>query len=84
MRLAAPALGLLVFGAMILRGLVAGNPPETVLVRALWGLVAGVLLGSLAGSIAQHVIRDRRDPPTSHSTGNGEAATGGGVAATGA
>ena len=57
-RLAAPSLGLLMFAAMILRGLYAGNPPRTILVRALWGLAAGVVLGSFAGGVANRVICD--------------------------
>lgn len=84
-RLAAPSLGLLVFAAMILRGLAAGNPAQTVLVRALWGLGAGVVLGGLAGSVAQLVLGDpsrSAGAPVSPTSDGREA--NGGVAATGA
>ncbi len=50
--------GLLFFSAMILRGLAVGNPPESVLARALGGLAMGFVLGAIAGVIAARVVRE--------------------------
>lgn len=50
--------GLLFFSAMILRGLAAGNPPESILLRALAGLVVGFALGAIAGFIAERIVRE--------------------------
>jgi hypothetical protein len=82
-RLIAPSLGLLVFAAMLLRGLVAGNPAQTILTRALLGLAGGVVLGSIAGSIAAHILRDRSIAADDNSSAaNAESkTTGDGVAA---
>lgn len=48
--------GLLMFSAMILRGLSTGNPVAVVLSRALVGLFVGVALGAVVGWVAQRVI----------------------------
>jgi hypothetical protein len=50
--------GLLFFSAMILRGLATGNPPESVLARALGGLALGFIVGVAAGMIAACVVRE--------------------------
>jgi len=58
-QLAAAAVGLVVFAAMIVRGLLAANPVEVVLGRAIVGLLAGTLLGTLAGRLAELILNDR-------------------------
>jgi hypothetical protein len=55
-RFAGASLGLLAFGVATLMGLVAGNPTQVVLSRALWSLVVFCMLGLAIGSIAQAVI----------------------------
>jgi len=68
-RLAGSALGLLLFGMMVLRGLCAGNSVEVVLNRAMWGLLGGLAIGLCAGGLAQRILRDGSGPRTdSHSS----------------
>ncbi len=50
--------GLLVFSAIILCGLLAGNSAEHIMLRAVFGLLAGYLLGSLSGWIGTCIVRD--------------------------
>ena len=45
---------MLVFSAMIVRGLLVGNPPEVILERALIGLLCGTLLGCVAGWLGSY------------------------------
>ncbi len=52
------ACGLLVFAGMILRGLVVNNPVDVILLRALAGLFAALVLGRMAGWIAERVLND--------------------------
>lgn len=60
-RLCGACLGLLVFSAMIVRGMLVGNAPEVILQRALFGLFGGTLLGCVAGWLGSIVLADR--PP---------------------
>jgi hypothetical protein len=46
------------FGAMIVRGLLAGNPVELILQRALVGLGGGLLFGAMLGWAAFIVVSD--------------------------
>ena len=62
-RLCGACLGLLVFSAMIVRGLLVGNPPEVILERALIGLVGGTLLGCVAGWLGSIVVADNLPSP---------------------
>ncbi|MFQ5422398.1 MAG: hypothetical protein ACE5F9_00295 [Phycisphaerae bacterium] len=57
-RLCGACLGLLLFGAMIARGLVVDNPPDVILKRALIGLFGGMVLGLVMGRIASVVVMD--------------------------
>ena len=57
-RMFSAACGLLVFAGMILRGLVVDNPVDVILLRALAGLFAALVLGRMAGWIAEHVLND--------------------------
>lgn len=50
--------GLLVFSAIILCGMLAGNSVAHIMLRALLGLFGGYLLGSLSGWIGTFVVRD--------------------------
>ncbi len=49
-------LSLFAFGLAAVAGLIAGNPPEIVLSRALWALVVFCVLGLVVGSAAQMVL----------------------------
>lgn len=75
-RLAGASVGLVVFACMILRGLLVGNSVETILIRALWGITAGTIIGLIAGRIADHIIRDhaaaRPDVPASPPTASND------------
>lgn len=57
-RLMAAIIGLLAFAGMILVGLATGNPFETVLIRALWGLAGGLAVGHVAGHIGGRIIHE--------------------------
>ncbi len=57
-RLCGACSGLLVFSAMIVCGLAAGNAVEVIVQRALWGMLGGLLLGGLAGYVAEMVVRE--------------------------
>ena len=61
-RLLGASCGLLLFGAMVLRGLIAGNSIDVVMSRALVGLFAGVALGALIGWIGMIVVADNPPP----------------------
>ncbi len=50
--------GLLVFSAVILCGLLTGNPVEIIVQRAVFGLFAGFLLGATLGCVGKHIVRD--------------------------
>ena len=51
-------MGLLGFGVATVAGIVAGNPFDVVLVRALWSLVVFCVLGLAVGAAAQAVINE--------------------------
>lgn len=53
--------GLLVFSAMILCGLMAGNPVEVIILRAVGGLFGGLVLGSLAGWLGMLIVKENVD-----------------------
>jgi hypothetical protein len=57
-RLTAAIVALLAFAGMILAGLAAGNPFETILYRALIGLVVGLAVGHVAGSLARRIVHE--------------------------
>ena len=58
--------GLVVFSAMILRGMLVGNPPQVVILRALIGLVGALVLGQIVGWIGGILMRDNLpEPPPS-------------------
>lgn len=61
-RLLGASCGLLLFGAMILRGLIAGNSFDVITSRALVGLFTGVALGSLIGWVGMMVVADNPPP----------------------
>jgi hypothetical protein len=48
---------------MIVCGMLAGNPVPSIVARALVGLAGGFVLGSLAGWIGAHVVRENVVPP---------------------
>ncbi len=50
--------GLLVFSAMIICGLMANNPVEVIILRAVGGLFGGLLLGTLAGWLGTLVVQE--------------------------
>ncbi|MFQ5410716.1 MAG: hypothetical protein ACE5EC_00395 [Phycisphaerae bacterium] len=52
------ASGLMAFSAMLFCGLWAGNRIETIVLRAVGGLLGGYVLGSLVGWIGTIVVRD--------------------------
>ncbi|MBN2563501.1 MAG: hypothetical protein JXQ75_21490 [Phycisphaerae bacterium] len=53
--------GLLVFSAMIVCGMLAGNPIQNIITRALLGLIGGFTLGSLVGWIGLFVVKENAD-----------------------
>jgi hypothetical protein len=55
-RLSAACLGCLGFSVSIVSGLVAGNPAETILLRALYALAAFAALGWVLGGLAYLVV----------------------------
>lgn len=57
------ACGLLAFAAMILRGLMAGNAVDVILIRALGGLFGFLIVGTIAGYLAARVLEDRSAIP---------------------
>ncbi len=57
-RLTAAIVALLAFAGMILAGLAADNPFETVIGRALVGLLVGLAVGHVAGLIARYIIHE--------------------------
>jgi hypothetical protein len=63
-RLSGACCGLILFSGMLVCGLLAGNQPESIVLRALVGLIGGVLLGSLAGWIGLHIVNDTPQSPT--------------------
>jgi hypothetical protein len=62
-RLYGACLGLLLFSAMILCGMFAGNSVQHIVLRALVGLAGGFIVGSLAGWIAMSVVKDNAAAP---------------------
>jgi hypothetical protein len=57
-RLCGACCGLMVFSAMIVCGLLAGNSAENILSRAIVGLFAGLILGALSGWVGLYIVRD--------------------------
>jgi hypothetical protein len=57
-RFAGGTLGLLAFSVSTLAGLVAGNPAQVILIRALKALVIFCVLGLAIGATAQAVINE--------------------------
>lgn len=53
--------GLMAFAAMIVRGLLVGNPVDVILFRSLGGLFGFLVVGTIAGWIAGLVLEDRTD-----------------------
>ncbi|HNO77934.1 MAG TPA: hypothetical protein PKN33_07715 [Phycisphaerae bacterium] len=49
-------LSLFAFGLASIAGLIAGNPPEVVLSRALWALAVFCVIGLAVGAAAQMVL----------------------------
>jgi hypothetical protein len=65
-RLCGASLGLFAFSVTILLGLLAGNPANVVLLRALQAMLAFCLLGMCAGWVAyrvldEHALRKHRE-----------------------
>lgn len=50
--------GLLLFSAMVVCGLLAGNPVEIIAVRAIGGLFGGLMFGMVVGWIGTIVVQD--------------------------
>ncbi|HVP09737.1 MAG TPA: hypothetical protein VMV94_00960 [Phycisphaerae bacterium] len=67
-RLYGACLGLLVFSAMILCGMFAGNSVQKIVLRALAGLAGGFVVGSVAGWIGMSVVRENAAAPGSDRT----------------
>ena len=66
--------GLLLFSAMIVAGMLAGNAVPAIVVRALVGLFFGLILGSLAGWIVALVAQENvktQEKAATDSTGAG-------------
>jgi hypothetical protein len=61
-RLCGACCGLVVFGAMVLSGIVAGHSPQHVILRAVAGMFAAVILGNIVGSVGMVLIRDNAAP----------------------
>jgi hypothetical protein len=57
-RFAGGTLGLLAFGVTATVGLAVGNPPMTVVTRALWALVVFCVVGLAVGAAAQAVVNE--------------------------
>jgi len=57
-RLTSAVVGLLAFAGCILVGLIADNPVSTIVLRALAGLFGGMVVGYIAGALAQVVINE--------------------------
>jgi MFS family permease len=59
--------GLSIFSAVILSGLLVGNPVERIVLRAVLGLAGGFLLGAAAGWIGLALVGDNlpKPPPRS-------------------
>lgn len=57
--------GLLAFSAMLLCGLLAGNPVQVIVLRAVGGLFGGLVLGTLAGWVGTLIVQDNIDLPDS-------------------
>ncbi len=55
--------GLLLFSAMIVCGMLAGNPPPQTILRALLGLFVGYLLGSFSGWLGMFVVQENMPAP---------------------
>jgi len=51
-------IGLLAFAVAVVAGLYAGNPPTVILLRALFALLGGVVVGQIAGWATKLVLRD--------------------------
>lgn len=49
----AGAMSLIVFAVCLLAGLIAGNPPATILYKALVAMVGTLIIGLLVGAMAQ-------------------------------
>jgi hypothetical protein len=54
----AATFGLTAFAVGIVAGLLAGNPPETILMRALLALVGGQIFGLIVGSIGERTVAE--------------------------
>jgi len=53
--------GLTAFAVCVAAGLLADNPVNTILTRALVGLVAGQIAGSIVGAIGERTIAEALD-----------------------
>jgi len=57
-RLYGVCLGLLLFSAIIVSGIFAGNSAERIVLRAVVGLLGGFVVGTTAGWIGLSIVRD--------------------------
>ncbi len=57
-RLYGVCLGLLLFSAIIICGMLAGNSAERIVLRAVLGLVGGFVVGATAGWIGLSIVKD--------------------------
>jgi hypothetical protein len=57
-RLYGVCLGLLLFSAIIVSGISAGNSAERIVLRAVVGLFGGIVIGTTAGWIGLSIVRD--------------------------
>lgn len=53
--------GLCAFALAIVAGLSAGNPADTILLRAIVALVAGQIVGLVCGAVAERTVGDAMD-----------------------
>lgn len=61
-RLCGACCGLVVFSAMVLSGIAAGHSAQHVLLRAVTGMFAALILGNVVGWVGMVLVRDNVSP----------------------
>ena len=62
-RLCGACCGLVVFSAMIIRGTLAGNSAQQIILRSVTGMFAALLLGGAVGWVGMVLVRDNLPKP---------------------